>query len=71
VGIYITFVVGFEVGPHELVNLASRREYDEVKRDLVRKMWRFAAETDDHIFNPYATVAFAPWGPADAFHAET
>jgi hypothetical protein len=30
-------------------------------------MWRFAAQTDDHIFNPYATVAFAPWGPADAF----
>jgi arylsulfatase A-like enzyme len=54
--------------PHETVNLAGNREYDEVKRDLVRKMWRFAGETDDHIFNPYATVAFAPWGPADALY---
>ena len=54
--------------PHETVNLAGRGDYDEVKRDLVRKMWQFAAETDDHIFNAYATVAFAPWGPADALY---
>jgi arylsulfatase A-like enzyme len=53
--------------PHETVNLAGRREHDDVKRDLVRTMWRFAGETGDHIFNSYATVAFAPWGPADAF----
>ena len=56
--------------PHERVNLAGRREYDEVKRDLVGRMWRFAARTQDHIFNPYATVALAPWGPADAFRDE-
>jgi arylsulfatase A-like enzyme len=53
--------------PHETVNLADRHDYADVKRDLVRKMWRFAGQTDDHIFNPYATVAMAPWGPADAF----
>jgi len=35
----------------------------EVQRDLVGRMWRFAGETGDHIFNPYATVALAPWGP--------
>ncbi|HEX2517571.1 MAG TPA: sulfatase-like hydrolase/transferase [Chloroflexota bacterium] len=52
--------------PHEMTNLAGQREYDEVKRDLVRRMWRFAGETDDHIFNGYATVALAPWGPGDA-----
>src|SRR5262249_61332420 len=28
--------------PHETVNLAGRREHDDVKRDLVRTMWRFA-----------------------------
>jgi arylsulfatase A-like enzyme len=53
--------------PHEMVNLAGNPEYDDVKRELVRKMWRFAGETKDIIFNQYATVAFAPWGPADAF----
>src|SRR5205085_9145165 len=57
--------------PHEMTNLAANREYDEVKHELVRKMWRFAEETDDHIFNPYATVAFAPWGPGDAFQPES
>ncbi|HEV2121326.1 MAG TPA: sulfatase-like hydrolase/transferase [Chloroflexota bacterium] len=55
--------------PHETVNLAAKREYDEVKRELVHKMWQFAHETNDHIFNGYATVAFAPWGPADAEYA--
>ena len=53
--------------PHEMTNLAADRQYDDVKHDLVRKMWRFADQTDDHIFNPYATVAFAPWGPGDTF----
>jgi arylsulfatase A-like enzyme len=53
--------------PHEMVNLSERPELQGVKRDLVRRMWRFAGREDDIIFNPYATVAFAPWGPADAF----
>lgn len=52
--------------PHELTNLAGRPEHDGVKRELVARMWRFAAATGDHIFNAYATVAMAPWGPADA-----
>ena len=52
--------------PHELTNLADRPEHAEVRRDLVRRMWRFAARTNDHIFNPYVTVALAPWGPGDA-----
>jgi arylsulfatase A-like enzyme len=52
--------------PHETVNLADKPEHAEVKRDLVRKMWLFADKTDDHIFNQYATVALAPWGPGIA-----
>jgi hypothetical protein len=27
-------------------------------------MWRFADREKDIIFNPYVTVALAPWGPA-------
>ncbi len=49
-----------------MVNLADDPAYDEVKHDLVRRMWKFAAKEDDMIFNPYGTVALAPWGPADA-----
>lgn len=56
--------------PHEMVNLSDHPDYQEVKRDLVRRMWRFAGREDDIIFNPYATVAFAPWGPADALRDE-
>jgi arylsulfatase A-like enzyme len=53
--------------PHELTNLAKDPNYDEIKHDLVRRMWRFAAEHNDElIMNPYYTVALAPWGPADA-----
>ncbi len=52
--------------PYEMVNLSDQPDYQVVKRELVRRMWRFAGREDDIIFNPYATVALAPWGPADA-----
>ena len=53
--------------PHEMTNLAQCPEYEPAKHDLVRRMWRFAAEEEDNlIFNAYGTVALAPWGPADA-----
>ncbi|MBM4047389.1 MAG: DUF4976 domain-containing protein [Planctomycetes bacterium] len=52
--------------PHEMVNVAARPEYESIKRELVRKMWRKAREEKDFICNPYATVALAPYGPADA-----
>lgn len=56
--------------PHETVNVAARPEYEEVKRGLVRRMWLFGERTQDHrIFNPYGTVALAPWGPADALRS--
>ncbi|RME53406.1 MAG: DUF4976 domain-containing protein, partial [Caldilineae bacterium] len=45
--------------PHEMHNVADDPAYEEIKRELVRRMWRFAAEEDDRIFNPYGTVAFA------------
>ena len=35
----------------------------EVRRDLLQRMWRFAQEHKDQIFNPYITVAMAPYGP--------
>lgn len=57
--------------PHEMVNLNDHPDYQDVKRELVRKMWRFAArEEDELIFNPYGTVALAPWGPAIALQDE-
>jgi len=51
--------------PHEMINLAEQPNYQDAKHELVRKMWQFAAQEEDIIFNPYGTVALAPWGPAD------
>ena len=56
-----------QADPHETRNLAADPAYEEVKHELCRRMWRFAAQQDDgKIFNPYPTTAKAPWGPADA-----
>jgi arylsulfatase A-like enzyme len=59
-----------ENDPLEMVNVADRLEYQEVKQELVRRMWRFAAQEQDMIFNGYGTVALAPWGPADSLAQE-
>lgn len=36
---------------------------DGVRKDLLSEMWSFAAAHHDFIFNPYGTVAMAPYGP--------
>lgn len=55
------------VDPGEMTNQSERPEYAEVKRGLVRRMWEFGYRTaDEMMFNPYVTVALAPFGPADA-----
>jgi len=53
--------------PHEMTNLADDPAQEEVKRDMCRRMWRFAHRELDTMINGYITVALAPWGPADAF----
>ncbi len=53
--------------PHELTNVSDRPEYQDIKQDLVRRMWLTALAEKDIISNPYATVAMAPWGPGIAF----
>jgi len=50
--------------PDEMNNVAERSDYQAIKQALVRKLWQFAAQEEDIIFNPYGTVALAPWGPA-------
>ena len=49
--------------PHETRNLARERGMEKVIREMVERMWVHAARTDDFIFNPYGTVALAPFGP--------
>lgn len=59
-----------EKDPLEMVNVADKPEYQEIKHELVRKMWQFAAQEQDMIFSPYGTIALAPWGPADSLAQE-
>jgi arylsulfatase A-like enzyme len=53
--------------PHEMHNVAADPAYHDVKHDLVRRMWRFAAQEQDSAHNSYVTLAMAPWGPMEAF----
>jgi len=53
--------------PHETKNLADDPRYEPLKRDLVRRMWRFALAENDSAINSYITVSLAPFGPAEAF----
>jgi len=56
--------------PHEMKNLAQNPEYDQVKRELLRRMWRFARDEGDTATSRYVTVSPAPYGPAEAFMPE-
>ena len=49
--------------PYEIKNLDDDPDYEEIKRDMVKRMWRFACKEKDIIGNAYFTVALAPWGP--------
>jgi len=55
--------------PHEMVNVAADPAREDVKREMCRRMWRFAQREQDSAINPYITVGLAPWGPAEAFRS--
>jgi hypothetical protein len=38
-------------------------EQAAARQDLLSRMWTFATEHHDPLFNPYGTVALAPFGP--------
>ncbi len=53
--------------PHEMVNLATASTYAPVVKDMMQRIWRFAAQQGDElIMNPYLTVALAAHGPASS-----
>jgi arylsulfatase A-like enzyme len=52
---------------HEMTNLAGDANFDLIKRDLIRRMWRFARQEQDAAINSYITVGLAPFGPGEAF----
>ncbi len=57
--------------PDEMRNLEHDPAYNEIKRDLVGRMWRFAYKEQDRLGSTqYIMVNTAPWGPAEAFRGE-
>lgn len=55
--------------PHEMRNLADDPSLEDVKREMCRRLWRFACSEDDTAINPYITVGLAPYGPGEAFRS--
>lgn len=55
-----------EADPYETRNLQADPAYQDTKRDLVAKLWRWAQDTDDVIQNTYPLNAILPFGPAIA-----
>lgn len=51
------------IGPEGVPWPPLSPELETVRRDLLARMWAFAREQEDIIFNPYLTVAQAPLGP--------
>ncbi|NOZ23651.1 MAG: sulfatase-like hydrolase/transferase [Planctomycetes bacterium] len=49
--------------PYEMKNLIDDPDYEDIKRDMCKRMWKFSCKENDIIGNPYFTVALAPYGP--------
>ena len=53
--------------PHEMTNIVADASYADIKRQMVRRLWKFAHSEGDSAINQYITVGLAPYGPAEAF----
>lgn len=55
-----------ETDPCETTNLQADPTYQDVKRDLIARLWRWALNTGDVINNAYPLNAIIPYGPGIA-----
>jgi len=44
-------------------NLITDPDYDDIKIELIKEMWKWCVKTDDILFDPYPTSALIPYGP--------
>mgnify|MGYP005838888411 CR=1 FL=1 len=49
--------------PYEMKNLIDEPSMQDIKKQMIKKMWQKAFESEDTIFNRYITVALADYGP--------
>jgi choline-sulfatase len=59
--------------PDEVNNLLAdknNREYDAIVKDMSKKLWKFARETDDVCINQYIMVGLSSYGPGVIYEEE-
>jgi arylsulfatase A-like enzyme len=59
------------IDPHEMRNVADDPHYQDIKRDMCRRLWRFAKQENDSANHSYLTIRLAPYGPMMAFMDES
>ena len=52
-----------EKDPLEMKNLVDDPVYQDLKLEMVKRMWKQGRKTNDITTGRYHTVALAPWGP--------
>jgi arylsulfatase A-like enzyme len=52
-----------ENDPGQMKNLASDPAYDEVKKELYTRIWKFGLEHNEQLINDYIMTALADYGP--------
>ncbi len=52
--------------PHEIRNLANNPRFESIKRDMCKRLWRFAKQEQDSANHSYITVGLAAYGPMDS-----
>lgn len=58
--------------PHEMVNLQADPAYEDIKRDLTQRMWRFAYQEQDTLGSSghYIMISTAAYGPLEGLRDE-
>lgn len=56
-----------ENDPDEMVNLVKRPGYEQISKEMMKKIWRFAYENSDDCVNQYIMTALADYGPGLIF----
>lgn len=52
-----------ENDPYEMTNLINDKQYEQIVKEMCKKLWQFAKETKDTCTCPYIMVSLAPYGP--------
>ncbi len=58
-----------ESDPGQMINLAADPAYDEVKKEMYRRIWAFGFAHEEQVINEYIMTAMADYGPGVAIES--